>query len=75
VTQPVLNKGTTAGLSTIALAKTKKFLQQQKHTTMALKLKPAGKVLIIAAVVAAGILSSEMVSKPTERGDPIYRFR
>src|SRR4051794_4546123 len=52
----MLNRASTAGLQTIALIK-KQFLKQNKTLTMAIKLKPAGKVLIIVAVVAAGIVS------------------
>jgi outer membrane protein OmpA-like peptidoglycan-associated protein len=64
----MLKKGTTAGLQTIALTKQKTFFKTTtKHTTMALKLKPAGKLLIIAAVVTAGILSVRWYqSRPKE---------
>jgi hypothetical protein len=38
-------------------SKQKQFKHNKKHTTMSVKLKPAGKLFIIAAVVAAGIFS------------------
>src|SRR6476620_878584 len=48
------------------------FFNLSKHTTMTIKLKPAGKLMIIAAVVTVGILSVRWYqSRPKEVGNSL----
>src|SRR6478672_3147988 len=48
------------------------FFNKSKHTTMTIKLKPAGKLMIIAAVVTVGILSIRWYqSRPKEVGNSL----
>src|SRR6476660_4020841 len=48
------------------------LLNKLKHTTMTIKLKPAGKLMIIAAVVTVGILSVRWYQhRPKEVGNSL----